>query len=1034
MIREQSEVVLPAQVTMPDASEAILVINRHGVVRFAPLASTRLLGYEPDKVVGRSVLRFVASEQRDRVTEHWLAFLSAPAVQSSELTVVVVDGSDNRARVRVSVWRLPGYDQYLLLLHIIDRLRDRLETLYSIMAAVSGTLELDEVCDIVLRETKRLIPCECSTLMMVDSGNRLHMVKSQGRTIANFPAEVLDNLTDYTTFRIIRETGQPLVIGDVEHDPRWVPSSKVAHIKSWLGVPLIHGGQFLGALNLDAGQANAFDSEDVELARALATQVATAISNARRYEEEQRRARRYQALNEVTLAISHLDLHSVLALVYAKINELMDASSFSIGLHDPEAGLIRVMGAYERGQPLPDRVQSDLVGLSGLVLRTRRKIILHDSTTQELPLTDIEGDIPRSLLMMPLIAQDQTVGVISVQSDQPHAYTSDDISMLETVAGSVATVLQNAQLYDQTADRLAAQEALHRMGLASARVADQDLDCLIELAIRTALELFSPAQVRLILFARPEWTPRRWRGHATGDPDQPNIRPCDREPVEPVMAMLENSDDVLLRSDLSEQLEFQAGFGTPWLVQAVAAHPLSYRDEKLGALLLLFSEPHFFRHDELRTFDLLCMQIATTLENKRVSLQVRSRLDEVSALQDLARQVSSSQTLDDILNTVVSTIVDVYQCSSASIYLLDPAQQEIVTRATVGIDPQCIDLERFKVGEHAAGRVIKTGQVVYVPDTAQDPNFESCAPDIRSLMSVPLTVQDNVIGALSIESTVPDAFTADHERVLTIAGGQIAAAIETVRLLGEARERAAELAEANTALTALDDLRNELVQNVTHELRSPLALVRGYVALLRDSQLGPITTEQADALRIVDQKSASIARMINDILALEQIRPETLALDIVDMNELCQQSVEGAQLVYAKRGLRFEADLVAGEQAVVGDRDRLNQVLDNLLGNAAKFSPDNGLIVVQTRRDESGQFLDIAVTDHGIGIPADKLARVFERFYQADLSIKHRFGGVGLGLSIVRRIVEAHSGSVSVCSEEGKGSTFTVRLPLIEPK
>jgi len=136
--------------------------------------------------------------------------------------------------------------------------------------------------------------------------------------------------------------------------------------------------------------------------------------------------------------------------------------------------------------------------------------------------------------------------------------------------------------------------------------------------------------------------------------------------------------------------------------------------------------------------------------------------------------------------------------------------------------------------------------------------------------------------------------------------------------------------------------------------------------------------------------------------------------------------------VHHDEALTFELDLQASACWVDGDRNRLSQVLDNLLGNAAKFSPDGGTITLRVMRSADGQRVTVSVTDQGIGIPADRLPHLFERFYQGDRMIKHRFGGSGLGLYIVKQIIEAHGGTVWVDSQEGQGSTFSFALPVRE--
>ncbi|NLX09002.1 MAG: GAF domain-containing protein [Chloroflexi bacterium] len=1028
MTGEVFRTFLSEQASAAQASEAICIVNANGVVRFATPAAAHSYGYEVSDLVGHCLLRFVDPDQVDTAYEQWEAFCCASDQLYGLFNLPVISADGRRQMVQASVWRIPDERNFLILHHLSERFRERLEALYSILATVAGTLNLDEILDAVLREARRVIPCDCGTVFLLRN-MRLHMARGDGHSIIRYSPELFEQLNHVPTTRLLRETGGPVLINDCEHDPRWTWLSGAEAIRSWLGTPLIHHGEFLGTINLDSTQPHTFSTADAELMRALASPLAAAVFTARQYEAEQSHAKHLQVLNDLTQAISRLNLDDVLEVVYQKINSLMDASTFYIGLYDAEAGIVRIVGAYDFGNRHEDQVQLADTGLVGRVLRSRQSVIIHDTQREPQAEAIIDGEEPRSFLMMPLITQDETVGVISVQSYQPNAYTSDDIALLEIIAGAVATAIRNAQLYDQTAERLGALNALHRIGLHLTFV--QDADVAARVVVEGLLKLLRPQYAALYLSGRVFGQSRLWGGSFDGDGEL--LLTTEHPANDPhVFTLLDQLQEPVVLPDLGAQPDILEQVQPYVLTRALAVYPLRHGGELLGAMAVLWPEPCIFRSDDLRILELFSMQAALALENTRYHLALRRRLEEVTALQDLARRVSSSETLDDILHTVVRTLRDVYRCKSSSIGLYNPDTQEVEIRAAVGIPDEYVEQGRFRLDEYGAGHAVATGQVVYVPDTLVAPGLRTIDPGIRSMMIVPLTVHGHVIGTLNIDSTQPHAFTPDHERVLTIAGGQIAAAIETVHLLDEARARAADLAEANRNLEALHELRNELVQNLSHELRNPLSLIQGYAVLMRDSELGPIVPQQVDALNVINDKSEAILRMINDILSLEQIRHETLELDVIEMAAFCQQTANDMRLLLKDRPLSFETELASGTQLVIGDRDRLRQVLDNLIGNAAKFSPENGVIRLLTRVDPAQNAIEISVIDQGIGIPADRLPHVFERFYQGDRTIKHTYGGTGLGLAIVRRIVEAHEGRIWVESTEGSGSTFTFTLPLAE--
>jgi two-component system sensor histidine kinase VicK len=177
------------------------------------------------------------------------------------------------------------------------------------------------------------------------------------------------------------------------------------------------------------------------------------------------------------------------------------------------------------------------------------------------------------------------------------------------------------------------------------------------------------------------------------------------------------------------------------------------------------------------------------------------------------------------------------------------------------------------------------------------------------------------------------------------------------------------------------------------------------------------------------QRTDAITRLVDEILIFKQLDREAMRMMPVAMGDLIREVVQGAEATIAQVGLAMRVEMAESLPLVHGDRDQLVQVLHNLLGNAIKFSPDGGTITVRVRPIDTA--VQVAVTDEGIGIPANQIEKIFERFYQVDGSSRRRFGGTGLGLAIVKRIVEAHKGKVWVESKEGKGSTFFFTLPTL---
>jgi signal transduction histidine kinase len=286
------------------------------------------------------------------------------------------------------------------------------------------------------------------------------------------------------------------------------------------------------------------------------------------------------------------------------------------------------------------------------------------------------------------------------------------------------------------------------------------------------------------------------------------------------------------------------------------------------------------------------------------------------------------------------------------------------------------------------------------------------------------------LGTLSLDHSIPHAFSADNARVLSIVAAQAAISIVNAQLYAQEKERAEKLRRANLELQQLDRLKSEFVQNVSHELRTPLTFIKGYVDLLLGGQMGELSERASESLQVVHEKTNAVIQLVNDILTLQHLEMSELHLVPVALGDLAWRAVRGADAAARAAQVQVDLGVAPGLAQVLGDEQRLLQVFDNLLGNAIKFSPDGGEVRVKVYERED--CLQAQVTDQGIGIAPEQTEKIFERFYQVDGSTTRRFSGAGLGLTIVKRIVEAHGGKIWVESELGKGSTFCFTIPKVK--
>lgn len=275
----------------------------------------------------------------------------------------------------------------------------------------------------------------------------------------------------------------------------------------------------------------------------------------------------------------------------------------------------------------------------------------------------------------------------------------------------------------------------------------------------------------------------------------------------------------------------------------------------------------------------------------------------------------------------------------------------------------------------------------------------------------------------------------DIDRAITEQIIQFRSALENANRNLEKRvqERTAELQEALRKLSELNQLKSNFVANVSHELRTPLTHLKGYLELLVFEALGTITEDQRSALQVCQKASGRLESLIDNLILFSQTAKGELSLKLgpVDISRIAVEIINMSKAKAIEKSVNLKAIIQADLPLVQADEERISWVILQLLDNAIKFTPKSGDVTLNISQ-ESNTLVNVAVIDTGIGIPKERLDEAFESFHQLDGSSTRHFGGTGLGLSLVRNILEAHGSPIDVKSEEGKGSSFMFPLLVIE--
>ncbi len=291
--------------------------------------------------------------------------------------------------------------------------------------------------------------------------------------------------------------------------------------------------------------------------------------------------------------------------------------------------------------------------------------------------------------------------------------------------------------------------------------------------------------------------------------------------------------------------------------------------------------------------------------------------------------------------------------------------------------------------------------------------------------------QQRLVGQALLELKLIDRETLDQVITEQILALQSALQQANLRLEKRVLERTQELQSALNKLAELNQLKSNFISNVSHELRTPLTHIRGYLDLMSDGCLGVLSAEQSTALDVMLRSEARLEELIEKMIqfSLEATGQFTLQMKPVDFNEVIEDALKQAKIKAANRPVVLKVDLSDGACIVQMDHEKIQWVVMELVDNAIKFTPPGGCITVGLEKGiDNARF---QVTDTGIGISPERLTEIFEPYHQLDGSSTRRYGGIGLGLALVKKIVEAHGSKVDVTSEPEHGTFIKFQLPII---
>ncbi|MEW6735960.1 MAG: GAF domain-containing protein [Acidobacteriota bacterium] len=873
---------------------------------------------------------------------------------------------------------------------------EREALLNRITAAIRGSLDLKQILQTTVESLGKTLAVDRCFIGLLDFEHEHIVIRNEfcaegvePMTARTLDRKLFDEISDWA------KNDQGIALDDVMLDESMSPLRDISllpnKLRSIVYVPVNSDLRLIALIGVgQVRHQRCWKREEISFMSAVADQVAVAISQARLLEQSEAQAEREALLNQIFKSMADsLDQIEIMEKVTVQLGQALAADRCTISRYDQESN--RWMGIQHEylATGIPSaKEHKELLNspVPQWIHENRRPFVVNDITDYPLPTGKeelIETSI-RSLLLVPIMRSGKVIGTLGLhQCQNIREWKEAEIDLVRSIAGQVAVAIHNAYLFQRIA------ESQRQWQLTF----DSMTDGVAMLSPTSKVICANHALLRLV--EGKNWDDVLERDYL----DLFQVAPGLHDEFNPVKSALDSA--------VSVQLEIH---------------------DVRGRILRQNIDPIL---DEKDTVTGLILVIRDVTKERRAEQETAQRNRELSVLNAISEEITKSLEIDKIITSAFSKTVEVMSADTGLVMLLDETQDVLLPIAYHGQLPEVVvgmlTNLRYRRG---LLRSTEDFRETFVIRNMQD---ESESPDtvfaeiarrlgLNSALITNLQSKNRGLGLLAVAYQHERKFEEHEIQLITAIGRQVGVAIENARLIANLQDALQKLREANR-------LKDEFLATLSHELRTPLTSITGWTEILAEREDND--DEMSTGLKAILNNAESLQQLINDLLDLSRIENRVLKLDLelTDLNLVVMSAAQTVKQMADNREVTIEQELGADLPQINADSNRLQQVFWNLLSNSIKFSRRGGYVRIRTLCQNGA--LEVRVEDNGIGIDPEFLPLVFERFRQADSSSTRRYGGLGIGLSLVKSLVEVHGGEVKAESPgKDQGSTFIVRLPV----